>query len=69
MGLTGAAYEGMSPARMIINATREMVEHQIAFYELMMKQAPIAALLRQQAMMIDMALSAFREQRRLRRKR
>ncbi|MEL7542608.1 MAG: hypothetical protein AAGJ70_02410 [Pseudomonadota bacterium] len=69
MGLVGTAAEASSPARMMITATREVVEHQIAFYEIMMKQAPMAAFLRQQAMMIDMALSVFREQRRLRRQR
>ncbi|MEL6288359.1 MAG: hypothetical protein AAFQ35_06220 [Pseudomonadota bacterium] len=48
-------------------ATRDFVEQQIRLYEVMLKQPPMAAFLRQQALAIDMALSAFRTARRLKR--
>lgn len=48
---------------------RDFIEQQISLYETMMKQPPAAAFLRQQALLIDMTLSAMRAQRRLKKRR
>ena len=45
-----------------------MIEQQIDAYEVMMKQAPVAAFLRQQALLIDMTLSALRMQKQWRKR-
>jgi len=50
------------------NAARSFVEQQIDLYEVMMKQAPVAAFLRQQALLIDMTLSALKLQKRMRKR-
>lgn len=61
---------GLVPASMdsVTKVTRSFIEQQIDLYEVMMKQAPAAAFLRQQALLIDMTLSAMKAQRQLRKK-
>ncbi|MGI9407577.1 MAG: hypothetical protein ACR2O4_14490 [Hyphomicrobiaceae bacterium] len=51
------------PMTSVPSITRSFVEQQIDMYEVMMKQAPVAAFLRQQALMIDLALSALKMQK------
>ncbi|MEL6746263.1 MAG: hypothetical protein AAGF32_06530 [Pseudomonadota bacterium] len=67
-GMT-AAMNGMAPftAMPWMNAGLEtavtrMVENQISLYETAMKTSPVAAFLRQQALMMDMALSMMKSQ-------
>jgi hypothetical protein len=45
---------------------RSLIGQQIDLYELMLKQPPVAAFLRQQALLVDLTLSVIKMQKRLR---
>ncbi len=52
----------------LTTVARSLIEQQIDLYEVMLKQAPVAAFLRQQALLVDMTLSAVKMQKRWRKR-